>query len=371
MLIYLALPVVILYFLFLQRMFVGLNYQPAKNIETYVNNKRSYLIVFFVLLVSLAVMRGYTVGTDYNMYYRFYLYGLHDNVEIGIQYIYELAQRFDTFIVFSIVCYSLVVYLFLKGIRKHCPNNLIGVLFFVLTYIYLTGFNQIRQIIVASAIFCFINLVIEKKKFNKLKFFILILIASFFHTSALVMLAALFIPKKKTYNSLFVLFLFLCTTVFYFVPELKNLVGGLLNSFSGFYADKYASNAGYFFQVNKEKGLLEFIPVLVQMVLVLWILRAVKDISMLKINEKLFHFSTNMVIIFLTLYSLSGIEAVDRLQNYFSVFNIYYYSIVVHILLNNKRYVYSIIIIVFWFLYYILRLYTNNSGVVPYIFNFQ
>ena len=92
----------------------------------------------------------------------------------------------------------------------------------------------------------------------------------------------------------------------------------------------------------------------------------------LNINYKLYNFSTNAVIVNLCLYSFAGIEAVDRLQIYFSCFNIYFYSYLIHLLLNDKKKLYGqlfvIFIIAFWILYYVLRLLINVHGIVPYSF---
>ena len=82
----------------------------------------------------------------------------------------------------------------------------------------------------------------------------------------------------------------------------------------------------------------------------------------LNINYKLYSFSTNIVIVNLCLYALAGIEAIDRLQIYFSCFNNYfYYSMFIHLLLNGKDKLHGqllvLFIIAFWLLYYTLAYY--------------
>lgn len=371
MLIYLLLPLTILYCLFLSRIVIEKNNITFKS-EVFIARNNMTLFLWSVLLLLLAVFKGVEVGTDYPMYYDFFVKKSYVGiVEPGVSFIYSLAIKYNSFLVFSLCVYILFIFFMFKGIQKNCPNYLISVLVFILTYTYLTSYNQLRQMIAVSILFCCVNYVVSNKYRDKLKYLVVILLAYLFHTSALVALIFLFIPTKK-FNAKVVITLFLATIVMYFVPSLKNYIGKFIVGISGFYEQKYTGNLNYFFEVNKEKGLLQLIPVIVQMIILVTSLYFPHNKTNLKINYKLYNFSTNIVVINLCLYSLSGIEAIDRLQIYFSCFNIYFYSFLIHLLLNNEERFYSrlflIFIIIFWIAYYFLRLSINISGIVPYSF---
>ena len=165
---------------------------------------------------------------------------------------------------------------------------------------------------------------------------------------------------------------FILTIFLYFIPDFRDIFGKFIINFSGFYADKYEVNTKYFFSMNKDKGLVELMPVIFQMGILLFTHTYMEAKKNLNINYNLFDFSYNIITINLCLYAIAGIEAVDRIQIYLSVFNIYFYSLLFHQLLNDtNKYIARLvpfIILIFWLIYYFLRIITNNQGVVPYTF---
>ncbi|MBZ6489057.1 EpsG family protein [Priestia aryabhattai] len=370
MLIYLLLPLVTLYCLFLSRATIVKN-NNMYNGEMFISRNRLTLFLWAAILLGLAAFKGVGVGTDYPMYYNFFLNKSYNDVEYGISFIYDVSIKYNNFLVFSFLIYFLFLFFIFQGIKKNCPNYLISILMFIFTYTYFTSYNQLRQMIAVSIIFCFVNYLISNRKLIKIKYLVVILIALLFHNSAIFMFSLFFIPQKK-FSVRIVVPLFLMTIILYFIPEFKNQIGNIIVKLSGSYMEKYSTNLDFFFEVNKEKGLLQLIPVVIQMVIVSLSLCFPKNESGLNINAQIYNFSTNLVVINLCLYSLAGIEAIDRLQIYFSCFNIYFYSILIHLLLNTKKQLYGqvfiVFIVTFWILYYVLRLITNISGVVPYSF---
>ncbi|WP_066291365.1 EpsG family protein [Bacillus sp. FJAT-29937] len=369
MVIYFLLSLTVLYGLFLSRVTIVRNINTSSN-ELYISRNNITLFFWFLILLGLAAFKGIEVGVDYPMYYGFFLHKSYIGaLEPGISFIYDLAIRYNNFFVFSIGVYFLFLFFIFAGIKKHLPNYIIGLFFFLLTYTYLNSYNQLRQMIAVAIVFCFVNYLITNNKLDRMKYVIVILIALLFHNSAIFAILFFFMPKKR-FSSKLVIPLFLMTIVIYFLPGIKNIVGDLIINFSGIYAEKYTTNLSFFFEVNKEKGLLQLIPVIIQMIIVSISLYFPKDDKELNISYKLYHFSTNLVIVNLWLYSLAGIEAIDRIQIYFSCFNLFYYPILIHLLLNSKKkrhgQTFVILISCFWILYFVLRLYINIAGVVPY-----
>ncbi|WP_019241426.1 MULTISPECIES: EpsG family protein [Bacillus] len=370
MLIYLLLPLAILYCLFLSRLTIKRKYKWT-NGEIFTARSNTILILWALILLGLAAFKGVGVGVDYPMYYGFFLHESYTGIEPGISFFYDLAVKYENFFIFSIGTYALFIFFMFYGIKKNSPNYLISLLFFLLTYVYLNSYNQLRQLIAVSIIFCFVNILLSDKKIKKWMFICIILLALLFHNSAIFMFCLFLIPKKP-FNRKIVIPLFLLTIVLYFIPEFKNVAGDIIIKISGVYAEKYTSNLDFFFEVNKEKGLLQLMPVIIQMFIVTVSLYLPKNELNLSINYGLYQFSTNAVVINLWLYSIAGIESVDRIQLYFSAFNIYYYSILIHLLLNSKNrrngQIFMLFIVGFWMLYYVLRLFINIAGVVPYSF---
>lgn len=358
--IYLLLPLVLLYTLVFQRLLVV---GEAVSVR-----KTNGLWPWFFILLSVATFRGLTVGTDTSMYYRFFTTHDYRDVEPAVRMLYEGAQSGQHYVLFQFFMSVLFLLCMFYGIRKHCPNGLVGVLFLVLTFIYYTSLNQMRQLVAAAILFCFVDFLLEKG-FRKLKFVIVILVASLFHQSALFLLLLLLLPQKR-FHPLVALLLFTMTTVFYFTPQLKDGIGQLLSTLPTFYEAKYEQNLATFFLTNKEKGLIEFLPIVAQMLIVLlaYYYPATKEP---RINNRFFDLTTNIYVLYLSFYALAGIEAIDRLQVYAAVCAIYFYAFYVHILLrDNQKLVGKLVvafIFLFWSGYYVLRLLNNNQGIVPYM----
>lgn len=372
MLIYLLLPLTILYFFLLSRiLLIKGDFNP--NSEIYVNRNNITLFIWFLILLLIATFKGVDVGTDYPMYYNYFLTENYSGSEFGIYFIYDIAVKYNNFLVFSFCIYFLFLTFIYFGIKNNCPNYLISILLFILNYVYYSSFNTLRQMIAVSIIFCFINVLLANKRIKRIVFIFIILLAFLFHRSALFLFILYLIPFKR-FRKRTVIPFFMLTIILYFIPEFKNHVGEIITKISGFYSQKYENNLDYFFEINKEKGIIQLLPVIVQMsIVIISLYFPVGKVKATKINSKLFYFSTNIIIINLCMYSLAGIEAIDRLQIYFSCFNIYFYSLFLHILLNSKEgkdknIIIIIYIILFYLAYYVLRLLNNISGIVPYSF---
>lgn len=365
--IYIVLPIMIGYGLLMQRALLVKASHPAVQHHS-LPAKSIQLVGWFLVFLAIAAFKGTSVGTDSQMYYRFFFSDEARPMEPAVRALYELANVVDSYFLFQVSMFILFLFFVFKGIRQHCPNYLIGLLFFVLTYVYYTGFNQMRQIVAAALIFCFGHYIVSNKKF---RFVCIVVIASLFHQSALFLVALLLLPKGRLSLKI-VVPLFSVTILLYFFPEAKNSAGRFFMQLSSFYENKYENQLDYFFLLNKEKGLLQLAPVLFQMILILISYYYPQQNKKLLIDQPFFSFASNIVILNLALYAFAGIEAIDRVQVYLAFFNIYFYAIYVHQLLQDKNQLlsrlYVVGIVSFWILYYGIRLQNNNQGIVPYVF---
>lgn len=360
MAIYIGLVFLLFYIVFVQRLLVVLGNDGMT--EPYQQKSKRLLVVLFCGFLALAAGRGLSVGSDTAMYYRFFQSGRYDNFELAVRRLYDLASWLSWYEIIPFLLAALFLYGMLRGIYKHCPNDAIGLLLFVLTFVYFTSFNQMRQLVAAALLFGFIDLLM-KKGFGKLQFALLIAVATLFHQSAIFLYVLLLLPQRRFHPAV-IAFLFVSATICYFTPAVKDGIGALVSTTSDFYEAKYEQRENYFFQVNKEKGLSQFLPVAVQMLIVLAACYYPKR------QERFFQLVTNLYVVYLTLYAFSGIEAIDRVQVYFSTFTIYFYAYSIHYLLHadNKLLgkLMTAIILLFWCSYYMLRLLNNTQGIVPY-----
>ncbi len=156
----------------------------------------------FLPLYIVSAIR-YLVGTDYSGPYRtiyrtVYFYGYH--FRLFRESLYGLLNRIaiifsgsDYVGVFALSSLLICGFMFL-GMKLNSVNFLYSVLLFMVSGYYFWSFNGVRQSI-AMAIFIFAVYYIDEKK--PWKYFLLILIAAQFHTTAVIYFPIYFIKKVK------------------------------------------------------------------------------------------------------------------------------------------------------------------------------
>lgn len=331
--------------------------------------KKLLTIFSIAILVLINYLRGINVGTDYTLYKTLYV---NRTYKLFFDYffikIFDLAVELNNFrliTLFVIVIY--LIYIF-KTFNKKSNSLFTSIVLFLLTYNYFLSFNIMRQVVAASIVFYASYFLEEETRKGMLKFIGLTMIAFLFHKSAILCLVIIFIKKINLSSKIVVL-----SSVFISISYSIDIIRIKLESIIlmlPYYSQKYMNNLDFFFSINKEKGILQFIPVLVQLIFMnMYIIKFGKSYKFNKIT-------VNSYFVFLLLYSFSGIEAVDRFQGYFSLYAILFYDLLIYDLwvgkkgkITNVQILYIILmvtIVMFWLLYYILRVIQGTSGITPY-----
>lgn len=158
-----------------------------------------YLRVVFFILWFLTAFRGLDVGNDTYTYYEIYrkiqregVDPSNEYIEIGYQYLNSfLAGIFPDdvgFYILLILSSTFLYWQIWKLIERKSPSFFLSIVVFFCLY-YGTFQSMIRQEIAAAIVLSGFSF-LEQKKW--VRFFLLVLLASFFHSSVWVML--LFIP---------------------------------------------------------------------------------------------------------------------------------------------------------------------------------
>ena len=173
------------------------------------SNEKIARQLFFSAMVISVLISGfrYGIGTDYFSYENIFI-----NLSNSYQSVYDLIlnTRFEpgwiiinSFIGFFtdnafylfMVCALLTWLFFYKGIYSHRNEVAVGIsVLILLSTLYITSFNIVRQILAMSIVFFSIKPLLDRKI---LKFSITILLASLFHYSSLVFLPAYWIVNSK------------------------------------------------------------------------------------------------------------------------------------------------------------------------------
>lgn len=340
---------------------------------------RNMIIVLTVLILfSLTVFRGITVGTDYPAYNSYYY---SSSMALKMQYIENgyillnsFARSLNLFIIIPAFEFIISFFgMYSLAVVNHC-NRFSFVSMYILTYTYMQSFNALRQFIAIGFISFGCTFLFTNKKVKMLWFVFFVFLAYEFHSSALIMLIApLLMRIVVTYTR--VLWAGIITAGL-FITGLGLKITQPLIMMNEHYATKY-SDSMMFLTSAGNKGFIQFFPVIIQFLIFFFFLffnRSISE-SFLDTKNVNIQYSYNFVfsgyLMFLLLYSAGGNGVIDRLQMFFLIFcimaNIYFIDNIKEKFYKSK-FIFQIFVVIFWSVYCILRLLLNNASVVPYIF---
>lgn len=160
-------------------------------------NRKAFWLPLFTL-VLFASFRDYRVGTDTGTYIKNFVnqldynyFSFRDGVELGYQLIeYFLLRITHNYFWLFFVTSFIVVFCYLYIFRKNSKDYGTSIFIFITLGTYTFFFNGLRQGL-AMAIFAFAIPYLITRNFYK--YFLICIFASFFHTTALLMLPFYFL----------------------------------------------------------------------------------------------------------------------------------------------------------------------------------
>ena len=190
--------------------------------------------LFFVWLVFLCIafvaMFRYGVGTDFYSYYKTANWA--DKFQRG-------EYNEPGFTIFSILCSFLfggingsvtmgaalvTVAIFIFTIYKRAENFSLSVILFILTGILTGMFNGVRQYLATAILFAGYGFIVDKKP---IKWLLVVLLASTFHVTSILMFFVYFVCNAKCSWKLVVLYLTIALVLLVAYEPLFDLIGVL------------------------------------------------------------------------------------------------------------------------------------------------
>lgn len=353
-------------------------------------NKKMFVIFSFGMLFVVAALRKYTVGIDLNLHYAnsFVKFGsmTWDSVIeyaksgksyydfgfiIFMRFLYSICEDVQFFIIVTsaIICGLIGRYIYI-----HSKNVFIETFLFFTAFSYFMYMNIIAQGI-AVAIVLFSIDYLEKKSF--LKFAVLILLANFFHSSAIICL--LFIPLRMIKDSEKNINRFVILTI---------IIGLCMNMIVPF-AIKYIFPQFAFYFVSKEivpNSKLQFAHLMIYVLCFFAGLMFIKkknneEKCMTENNiERRYCISDSNFFFYMTILSILfrflaiNMYIFSRVGFYFYMFG---YSLLAKSIegisnISTKRFAYfSVFFLMTLFFFALFRFVKPSYGVVPYYFYWQ
>ena len=349
----------LLIFIGLVEILLYINKQPLKVYNSKViqepnmlkiNLNKLYLIIVFIPLLLISALRSINIGNDTDIYH--YIFNVSMQTDFN-DFISIYSRRWEKgFLIFTkfissisdnpqlLIATSSIISLFFVGrfIYIYSKKPALSVFLFITMRFYYFFMSNIRQSIALSLILFSYDF-IKKKKI--IQFLLIILIASQFHTTAVLFLPAYFIDRIK-YSKKYTYGLALITSLIFVNFEL--LIGVVLN----FVPSKYTNyiNTSYYTNAKNIANIANFAVTLFVLFLSYIFKYHNNSSNKSKISFYFLFLSTCIGLLTIKFGMLS------RIQQYFYIFSI---AIIPNILSksNNKyiKLISTLIIVVCFFLY--------------------
>ncbi len=308
------------------------------------------VIIFLTLICGLRE----NVGTDYSLY-RYYYYNIEDNsrFEIAFKSIIEFLNHLGiSYNVFLLIISMLTIFLFYFAIKKYSKKPAASIFYFITLGYYAYSFNIIRQMLAIAITLIGIKYIKEK---NFLKYLIVILIASSFHLTALLMIPAYFLLNLKNNRRNNLLLLGICVTIPFLYTRIFNFVVTNFEQYS-----MYATINDYtFIKPGLGTYIVGFVNVILYIIMFLK-RKKINDIDEMNNNYfKLFSYS-----LVFTGLSFANSVAV-RGGYYLSIYLIFLLPDLGKILFNKENKEFEILMMLAFFVYYCVHLISFNE-MIPY-----
>lgn len=196
-----------------------------------------FLGVSFFILSFISAFRGNEVGTDTDSYidiFMFYVIGASDpHTETG----FALLNQFISYISDTpqaiIIATSILINLgFMHFIYRNSKNIWLSVYLYITLFYYFFSFNLVRQFIAMSIILFAWNFL---KKGKIIRFILIVLIASTFHTTALISLLLIFVYLGRKSTKLITLITISTVVAIFSTNAIFNFIVQLFPRYYGYY----------------------------------------------------------------------------------------------------------------------------------------
>jgi transmembrane protein EpsG len=288
-------------------MSINKSHYPIENVpEDRFSNLKIISISAFLGIV--AALRFQT-GTDWTQYVDLFNRINPDSIDNslytyiqspGFVFFQFLIKQFsDDVRVFFFVCSFITTFCFLLAIRKFQAKLPIAIFMYFFLGFYVLSFNAVRQSMAVAIFFLAMSIKPESLK----KYIALIFLASFFHSSALLVGALVFIIERIRINKKNIILILSSSFIFYSLLQ-TSLVKNFVSIFDSRYENHLELEAA---------GTGTLLHLMFKLILILLLIYLEKDKS-----DK--EFSIYLIFACITLFFATTSWTIGRLEPYFSIF---------------------------------------------------
>jgi len=325
---------------------------------------RLYILMFFVFWL-IAGLR-YETGVDWPGYTIFFnnipdinklgkIEG-YDEFEIGYTLLNSFFRTFTTNVQWLFLFIAFVTNLMLfKTIKKYSNHVFLSLLIYYSTIYFILDMSGIRQCIALNLFLISIKYIVDKKFY---KYLLLIVLASLFHTTALILIPIYFILNKEFKNWVSIIIICIGLLISFFQISWLSFS---LGKFIDLFYIKAITGKLYGYSLREDSrnfGLGFFLNL---MIFVFFILNKKR-----MRNNKMYNIFFNMYIIslFFYYYIWEITEISSRLRMYFSLGNIFIFGYLIDIYRSRlKKYLIYSFVVLFSIFYCSIYVFEMPEGI--------
>lgn len=321
-----------------------------------------FLITFLIFIISAV---RYNVGTDYIHYSKIYFWIINNYniyVEIGYKYFNELIYFiFNDVRYIYIISSLLIVFSFYKAIKDNVDKKywFFSLFLFITSGILFSSFNLIRQYMAIAIIVGNIKWLVDK---NYFKFILTVLIASTFHTSALIVIPFIvFVILSRNLKTNKLLWIIYFISIFFLFIDIRNFI----EFFSFLIPNRWINYLTSEFLTERNVSAIakQVIPNIIAFYLINNRYKLIKNNSKNNVYILGYLFAVLLTNLFY------GILVLVRFAYYFEPFLLFVIPIIIDgFKKKNNRMIITWLIIIYYLLLTIVTIFImNGNDVVPYV----
>ena len=283
-----------------------------RNRESYKNKNKILEKVLLLLSFAIALFPmglRYGIGTDYFYTYLPHFYGIANGTmefsEVAFNLINKIIYNLTgDYRVLFFVTSMIFLYFIYRGIYENSNNLFLSVMLIFLGQSYFYSMNIVRQAIAMSIIFYAFKYIKDDKKIS---YIVLCIVASFIHSSAVLMIPFLFIFNMNLSNRKKIIIVLI---LLIFEPIIGDIVKVIIEHtpYAWYYSSRYNTGDTSF--------------VLIATNIIIFLLNVFYS-SKEKVEDREFKILSNINFIGICIMILSSsIPLVNRLVRYFTMFQI-------------------------------------------------
>lgn len=333
--------------------------------DKYINGKRKYNWLFLgIALISLILVSGlrYKVGTDFAQYTEIYTFYGNDPInwteqEVGFdilnKMLFKINQNPQFFFLVTSIFINFGVVMFLKSYSENLPMSMY---FYITNFTYYLTMNGVRQYIAAIILALGFKYILNK---NFKKYFLVILVASLFHTSVFLMVPLYFLGItniKSIGNKIFMAFI---AFAFIFYQPFVNIMFKILENTS------YAHYQSEFANMDDGANILR---------LVIWALPIIL-VALRKQKLQEIYGDKSSVIFNFCFYGMCFMALAfrhkyfARVTMYFDVYYLLLFPMIIRLFSKKENRLIAYGMVVGYFLYSTVLLLSGEAWLYPYKYN--